>query len=419
MFKIHDGLKLFFLSLFLTSCSISFAQTFTTTISTDIVPDPDQGNGLFVDYMCQIYNYTISVQNNTNIPQTRSIFSGSTDFKGVAYYLYYQKVVDKGDFDLITVEGGVLIENVLFNPNETKIFHYSVKATPSNYQFQNISYKCGVGLFTGTNLFNSTIDKVTELILPKWRQGPNYPSPNYLSTFNNISDVNGPSNQTSNFPFITASISDNQLQSVMCEDGFSVDINYSYTDNGQTRSALVLNDNGVIEVKNGATFILRGTDIGICDNMWRGIIVESGGSLFIDNCTIYGAEYGVTAQPGSNVSIRNSTFTNCYVGVYVPPSLTGEIQNLGLVVDNCTFNTIGTMPTPLHVPPLTRGFAGVSVSDCVLAGIGTDRGNKFVNLNFGIYATGTNLEAYSNSFTNISNYDNVNGGIGINAIGYN
>ena len=150
--------------------------------------------------------------------------------------------------------------------------------------------------------------------------------------------------------------------------------------------------------------------------MWAGIIVESGGTLIIeDGSTIEDAEFGATLLSGANLSTNDAEFNRDYVGIYVPEAVSG-MNSVNMLLNKTRFSCSSALTgkyTSQATDPATRSLSGIFVNDLALLDLqGTVGGTLadqiyFSNLNFGILAHNSNLNLENEiRFENIKNFDN-------------
>ena len=160
----------------------------------------------------------------------------------------------------------------------------------------------------------------------------------------------------------------------------------------------------------------NGSTISSCGNMWRGIIVNSGGNFIslpsINTCKIYDAQYAVDVRNNGTINIDKCEFINDYIGVNMMDiSITGPIQINGYI-KNSSFITTGSLKAgnPSGIPyfQYTHSFAGIRAYNVSLFNIGIGDGasvNQFIDLNFGIHSTNSNLGVRDYRFRRIKKYD--------------
>ncbi|MCF8245152.1 MAG: zinc-dependent metalloprotease [Saprospiraceae bacterium] len=181
-----------------------------------------------------------------------------------------------------------------------------------------------------------------------------------------------------------------------------------------------------IVVKAGNTLTISNSRLFACSNMWRGITVENGATLIMDNCTIEDAQYAIRAPYGSaNIAVTNSKFNRNFVGIYIDgPSVAG-LSSLGPFYGN-TFEGEGSLLPPYSgqgaSPAISIGnksFAGVWVQTKANAINAFE--NNFFNLSNGIYVNQTNLALKRCQFKNIleNGYADWTAGYGVRGLDYN
>lgn len=93
---------------------------------------------------------------------------------------------------------------------------------------------------------------------------------------------------------------------------YDVDVNVTIT-----TSFIYLGPDAQIRVQPGATLTLNDCVINGCNAMWSRILVQSGGKLVADNCDVRDGIDGFDARGGSELKVKNCTFTNNYIGMYL------------------------------------------------------------------------------------------------------
>lgn len=151
-----------------------------------------------------------------------------------------------------------------------------------------------------------------------------------------------------------------------------------------------------IIVKDGVTLRIFNTDFIACKNgMWKGIYVEKGGHLVLNNCIITGAEYGIRFERGAELTLEKNTFRNNYVHMKGMPAFATVIEepdpplpepqigpitrfhvfsnNLFTSEDNDRYDGIGVLPPAYAGQTTTLGegpFAGILLGDDGLSTLG-------------------------------------------------
>ncbi len=170
-----------------------------------------------------------------------------------------------------------------------------------------------------------------------------------------------------------------------------------------------------ITVRTGAHLTINHSFLSACNNMWAGI-KNNGGAVNIDNTSnIYDAKTGVTCDGnGSIVQIQNSTFDKNYTSI----SLTnGNYQNSYIRGNSfkCTSNFIDLLPHHNEQPPqqiLITDATGVKIGEA-------GNGNILSDAISGIVAERSNVEVYSNTFSNFRYRQGLGVGYAIKAKGDN
>lgn len=181
---------------------------------------------------------------------------------------------------------------------------------------------------------------------------------------------------------------------------------------------LRINSGYKITVKNGSILYIDYSLLKACLHMWKGIVVENGGTVKIMNhSTIQDAEYGVTVNDHANFSCSDSYFNDNYVGIFIPPnSIQNIISNFGVFATSFSgtgslkAGYIGQTTTPGQYP-----YSGIEVNDVNLNIDGMSGLNLFSYLNNGMILKKSQISVINSRFKSIRNYDNYtsNDGSGI------
>ncbi|MBK8698899.1 MAG: hypothetical protein IPN29_04915 [Saprospiraceae bacterium] len=168
---------------------------------------------------------------------------------------------------------------------------------------------------------------------------------------------------------------------------------------------LTFKENSEILVKQGGLLELNGTQLYSCDNkLWKGITVESGGQLIIDEGTIVmDALYGINIKPGAIVHIRNSFLNDNYIGINLNNGSKLD------VLENTTIQTLNGVKPTTHIGSeywSQNTYCGVFVNPGSFLKLGQDSNgnsssNTFKNINLGIYAQGSTVICGNANFEGI------------------
>lgn len=262
----------------------------------------------------------------------------------------------------------------------------------------------------GTNTYTSLSDADVIYTLSLAPQNANIEidaikltSPQYAPCPGTVDVSNGTfASQIPNFNFTSASVN--------IKGTFVVDHDFDFT------SCTVYASPGAqITVMPGFTLTLTGSTISSCYRMWRGIKVQGGASINVDNSTISDAQYGIDVDEGSFVNTdNNSFFTNNYIGIYSSKAVL-DIRNtlgLNLNINQTTFQTDGSLlaiypgqTTLPDAPPIgTKCYSGIYLNNLgstayINSSLNT---NLFSNLYNGIYLINTSGDIQNCKFEDIS-----------------
>ena len=91
-----------------------------------------------------------------------------------------------------------------------------------------------------------------------------------------------------------------------------------------------------IVVEDGYNFVVSNSKFDGCVQMWKGITVESGATLVLDNNEIYDAQYAVQLHDGSSIWLEDNLFDKNYIGIYAHETLPnyGNITQLDAMDGN-------------------------------------------------------------------------------------
>jgi hypothetical protein len=179
---------------------------------------------------------------------------------------------------------------------------------------------------------------------------------------------------------------------------------------GDSFNRVVFRPGARLIVKSGAVLTMRNREVFSCEGMYESILVEAGGTLIMDNCSVKHGIHAVKFAPGSSGVIRNSTFENNYIGCYIEgggagtPSIPEFFGNtfrgtaaldMQLQQEHCP-----EMPMPSgHVYPL----CGVYVNKAWPVRIGRvgENRNDFTGITNGIISRDAALRVENSQFTSM------------------
>lgn len=178
---------------------------------------------------------------------------------------------------------------------------------------------------------------------------------------------------------------------------------------------VLLGTNAKLVLQDGVTLEINRSDLRACGNdLWDGIIANTSlQTIFAYESTFSDAKCAIKLSNDAQSNIEGCRFYDNWVGV-------GYLQMLQQVnpIRSSTFQTttlmkravlpqdlLGTMPYQGHFSNVNKG-TGVYLYQCthILVGDPSDvqLRNEFNDLNYGILATMSGLEAYNNTFRNMS-----------------
>lgn len=138
-----------------------------------------------------------------------------------------------------------------------------------------------------------------------------------------------------------------------------------------------------------------------CVELWQGITSSLGSELYMENCALSDAVYGVTMNDKSVIDLIDNDLTANYVGLYTEDGDTKVIYSRGdvpLVNNSFTGSTL--------LPPYegTNSQAGIFLNNTIMEiGQSNDEQNvnKFSAINNGIIASESNIAIHSTEITNL------------------
>lgn len=168
-----------------------------------------------------------------------------------------------------------------------------------------------------------------------------------------------------------------------------------------------MGENAEIIVHSGKTLTINNSHLKACDKMWKGIYVEKGGTLIVNNTTIEDAIEGIHVEGNGHIEVINSVFDRDNIGIGVWNSDFAKTDKIESNVFKCTGGN--TLRAPYSGKRTLYGIAiykvrGISIGDHLES---TTTSNKFLSINNGIAATSSDVSIYNNLFDKIKDYNNV------------
>ncbi len=188
---------------------------------------------------------------------------------------------------------------------------------------------------------------------------------------------------------------------------------------------LTISEGLSITVPDGFTLEIRNNShLEGCSNMWKGIIVEYGGTLNIENSTIEDAENGAFVNDGGSFkSIDGTVFNDNYIGVATATNPLDRMNEYPtFIVEKTSFTGSGTLKGKYPAQGTDPGnypYAGLLIYSSTVAIGGSSGNNTFDHLNSGIISRYSNIDILSSDFKNIQKDPSYSfstfGGSGIDA----
>ncbi len=174
----------------------------------------------------------------------------------------------------------------------------------------------------------------------------------------------------------------------------------------------------IITVKSGSHLRIEDFEIKGCDKMWQSIIVENGGRLTLNNCTIRDAFRAVEVQPGGIATIRRNEFRNNLVSLNItkanPSQPTAEVT-----ITRNLFHGVGTLKAPFENQIPNAGIIVRNIPELNLPGFsagGQIISNTFRNMRNGVTSTNSDVSIRKAIFEDILQ-ENGAGGVAVKSRG--
>ena len=243
---------------------------------------------------------------------------------------------------------------------------------------------------------------------------------------------------TVNIPTVSQAIAQGMLlstanststgQTFTIDGNFNVDINYDFGNGSNTvQSFASCRPGSLVTVNSNCKLSGYYLQFNACTQLWRGILVTGSGvfappagELLLSNSQVNDAQYGVQLSNLSKISITNSQFRECFVGLYFPySSINASIVTPVPFAAN-TFFSAGNLrqpypgmanasnqPTPAQIPVTNRRtWAGIHLNYVASFTNGnTSYAYSWFNgISNGIVSDNTNLSVVNSAFQNINAY---------------
>jgi len=189
---------------------------------------------------------------------------------------------------------------------------------------------------------------------------------------------------------------------VQIQGTFYVD-NYFTINNG---THVIMEPGARIVVKSGGILILYGILMDACSNMYKGIILESGGKFLGYRTTIKDADQALFANDKTEFYVIDCDFDDNIVGIETPTNPVDAINNISYIIVGTKFHHTGILKQPFTGQNPYGQYPKAGIIFYSMAGtIGMDTytENSFDNMNCGIITGMSNLSLRNNKFTNIIN----------------
>ena len=113
-----------------------------------------------------------------------------------------------------------------------------------------------------------------------------------------------------------------------------------------TNNIIEMEEAQYIVVHAPYTLTLNGCTLRACGNIWRGIVLEDGAKIILNNSYIYDAENAIRIIGASDLQISQSHFINNNIGILYEPFNTHSPAVFS--IDQSEFRGTGAMKGPYH-----------------------------------------------------------------------
>lgn len=254
------------------------------------------------------------------------------------------------------------IENEEFAPQECRTFQFTTEwISSSGGNGIEVQLKKGTINESNASIFLTPVDPVSVIASPQGNPLSSFiPSPIDNEIFACL--------QTGN---------PNTKIDLEIEGTLIIDRDYCFLDG----SNLIMRPNAAIIVQSGHTLRIENSRISSCTDMWKHITVQNGATLIVKKSVIEDAETAIVAEPGAHLIIRDSEFTNNFIGLEITGAITfdeafegnlfqadgflksprnGQIAKTGVRADNAGFIVFGSTGVDAEgLPDAPNQFIGL------------------------------------------------------------
>jgi len=203
---------------------------------------------------------------------------------------------------------------------------------------------------------------------------------------------------------------DNQNNTCLSIKGtIMVDVNVDIT-----YSSIFFGPGAELIVEDGIWLTMQHTRISGCDEMWKGITIQSGGVLVFTSNYISDAQYAVKALDGATiVSMKENTFDRNFVGFYIPPpsqflgsNMLGNTNPLNITRNDFICSAPLSAPYTGQIPdPGSITYAGLLLNSVNGLDVGSPAPSDYsscYNLRNGVIAYNSNFSLKGFDIKNLS-----------------
>ena len=212
----------------------------------------------------------------------------------------------------------------------------------------------------------------------------------------------GQPNQQTDIDLTTLPLNQSNGAQIVVYGDLLIDHNYTFTNACQFFMQPGSSMSTTFDLANFGTTVTHNlSNINACSAMWRGIVMNSGTNLTMNNCSISDAQYAIRFDNLNVITLNANQFRNNYVGIYTPPTAQNNFfRNSILSLTNNAFTCNNPLlpAFPGQLPALNPAqnnfaYAGMEINNLAFLAfpaasnaVGQNNGNNFNRLGNGLIA---------------------------------
>lgn len=199
----------------------------------------------------------------------------------------------------------------------------------------------------------------------------------------------------------------------------TVNINQNLTFSGCQN--VLFGPNAKLDLQNNVTLNVTNSSLRSCaDYLWDGIYANhTSENIVVNNSEFFDAKNAIYLSSNANYNIIDGRFYNNWVGIAMA-NMTTQSTAIRKSIFKSTYLMKRAIGTPALLPTINyQGFSntmnkgtGIYLTSCQTTQIGDGSAanlrNEFNDLNFGVFASRSDLNLYNNKFININNNATIN-----------